>query len=65
MIQILQVEGMSCNHCVKTIEEALEKIEVKSSVDLAGKSVTVEFHEGKVTLAQIKGVIENQGFDVV
>ncbi|MDQ0416698.1 copper chaperone [Croceifilum oryzae] len=65
MIQILQVEGMSCNHCVKTIEGALEQIGVKSNVDLAGKSVTVEFHEGKVTLEQIKDVIENQGFDVV
>ncbi|SFX60630.1 copper chaperone [Thermoactinomyces sp. DSM 45891] len=65
MIQILQVEGMSCNHCVKTIEEALEQIEVKASVDLEGKSVTVEFHQGKVTLAQIKEAIENQGFDVM
>ncbi|TCP68341.1 copper ion binding protein [Baia soyae] len=65
MIQILQVEGMSCNHCVKTIEGALEKIEVKANVDLVGKSVTVEFHEEKVTLEQIKEAIENQGFDVM
>lgn len=63
--EVFQVEGMSCNHCVKAIEGALEKIDVKAKIDLAGKSVSVEFDEEKVTLAQIKEVVEEQGYDVV
>lgn len=63
--EVFQVEGMSCNHCVKAIEGALEKVNVKAKVDLANKSVSVEFDESKITLAQIKEVVEDQGYDVV
>lgn len=63
--EIFQVEGMSCNHCVKAIEGALEKVNVKAKVDLTGKSVSVEFDESKITLTQIKEVVEDQGYDVV
>ncbi len=34
-------------------------------VDLAAKSVTVEFDESKVSLNAIKEAIEDQGYDVV
>jgi copper chaperone len=62
---VLHVEGMSCAHCVKSIEEALQQIGVKAKVDLAEKKVTVEFDERKVSLAKIKQAIEEQGYDLV
>jgi copper chaperone len=61
----LQVEGMSCNHCVVAIEGALKAIGSKGKVDLASDTVTVEYDEKKWTLDQIKEVIEDQGYEVL
>jgi len=64
--QTLQVEGMSCGHCVSAIEKALNQLGVnKVIVDLQGKSVEVEFDSGTVSLDAIKEAIEDQGYDVV
>jgi copper chaperone len=60
----LKVEGMSCQHCVNSIEGALKTIGAKGKVDLASGSVTVEYDEGKLQLTSIKEAIEEQGYDV-
>lgn len=64
---ILNVEGMSCQHCVSAVKGAVEGLAGVSSanVDLDKKTAQVSFDESKVTLAQIKEAIEDQGFDVV
>jgi copper chaperone len=61
----LRVEGMSCGHCVKTIEGALKEVGASGKVDLAGKTVEVSYDEGKLQLEAIKAAIEEQGYDVV
>ncbi|CAM4417668.1 copper chaperone CopZ [Paenibacillus macerans] len=61
----LNVEGMSCNHCVKSVEGAVAGLGATGKVDLAGKKVEVSFDESKVTVDQIKEAIEEQGYDVV
>ncbi|MDB5055391.1 MAG: copper chaperone [Bacilli bacterium] len=61
----LKVEGMSCGHCVNSVEGAVKKLGTNGKVDLAQKSVTVEFDESKVSLDAIKEAIEKQGYDVV
>ncbi|NOU92097.1 copper ion binding protein [Paenibacillus sp. LMG 31456] len=61
----LQVEGMSCGHCVNSIEGALQKIGVEGKVDLGSKAVTVSFDEQKVSLNKVKETIEDQGYDVL
>ena len=58
------VEGMSCGHCVNAVEGAVKKLGASGKVDLNAGSVTVEYDESKVTLAAIKGAIEEQGYDV-
>jgi copper chaperone len=60
----LHVEGMSCGHCVQTIEGALNDIGAKGNVDLAGKKVTVEYDESRLSLDQIKEAIEDQGYTI-
>lgn len=60
----LQVEGMSCNHCVNSIEGAVAELGAEAKVDLGAKSVTVTFDEGQVTEQSIKETIEDQGYDV-
>jgi copper chaperone len=61
----LKVEGMSCNHCVVSIEGALKKIGSKGEVDLANDTVSVEYDENKLSLDKIKEAIEDQGYEVV
>lgn len=60
----LDVEGMSCGHCVKAIEGALKSIDVTSRVDLGSKTVQVDYDESKLSLEKIKEAIENQGYKV-
>jgi copper chaperone len=65
MKSVLLVEGMSCNHCVSSIEKALKSIQVKAKIDLANKTVSVEHDEHKVGLNTIKEAIEDQGYAIV
>ncbi len=65
--KIINVEGMSCEHCVKAITKAVTALNGVASVDvsLKEKTVTVEYNSAKVSLDKIKEEIENQGYDIV
>ncbi|MEK4629031.1 MAG: copper chaperone CopZ [Solibacillus sp.] len=63
----LNVQGMSCGHCVKAVETsvgALAGVE-QVNVDLAEAKVTVAYDESAVTVEKIKETIDEQGYDVV
>lgn len=62
----LNVQGMSCNHCVVAIEGALHKLEgvQAAKVNLADNQVSVTFDESVVSLENVKETIEDQGYDV-
>ncbi|WP_169087905.1 copper ion binding protein [Paenibacillus sp. PL91] len=62
---VLKVEGMTCGHCVSSVEKAVSNAGAVGKVDLANKKVTVEFDESKVTIEAVKAAIEDQGYDVV
>ncbi|MBD3919095.1 copper chaperone CopZ [Paenibacillus sp. PR3] len=61
----LKVQGMSCNHCVNSIEGAVKQLGANAKVDLSAGTVTVEFNESNITLDSIKEAIEEQGYDVI
>jgi copper chaperone len=61
----LKVEGMSCGHCVSSVEGALTKLGATCKVDLTNKSVFIEYDEAKLTLKSLEDVIEDQGYDVI
>lgn len=61
----LKVEGMSCGHCVNSIEGTIKNLGVSGEVDLNTGSVTVEYDDSKISLDAIKEAIEDQGYDVV
>lgn len=60
----LQVNGMSCQHCVNSIEKALKEIGASGQVDLNANSVAVEYDDSKLSLGKVKEAIEDQGYDV-
>ncbi|WP_099467458.1 copper chaperone CopZ [Konateibacter massiliensis] len=64
---IINVEGMSCEHCVKAVNGAVSALAgvQNVSVDLDSKTVTVEYDAAQSSLEQIKAEIEDQGYDVV
>ena len=63
----LNVQGMSCNHCVNAIEKNVEGLDgvKKVNVSLADAKVEVEFDNAVVGLDEIKETIDDQGYDVV
>lgn len=60
----LNVQGMSCQHCVNAIEGALKEVGASGKVDLSSNTVNVEYDQTKISLDQIKAAIEDQGYDV-
>lgn len=62
----LNVSGMNCQHCVKSITEGLNAVEgvEKVVVSLENKTVTVE-HVATVTKEALASEIEEIGYDVV
>ncbi|WP_164214995.1 copper chaperone CopZ [Virgibacillus sp. YIM 98842] len=62
----LGVKGMTCNHCVASVEGALKSLDGVSNVDVnldAGK-VDVKFDGAKVSKGQLAEAVEDQGYDV-
>ncbi|MDR5586086.1 MULTISPECIES: cation transporter [Clostridium] len=64
MKKTIIIEGMSCNHCVGHVKEALENLANVTSVEvnLQEKCATVETTESDSVL---KEAIEEEGYDVV
>jgi copper chaperone len=62
----LNVQGMSCDHCVKAVEGSVGKLNGISSVkvDLKANTVAVEFDQQAVSIEKIKETIDDQGYDV-
>ena len=62
----MNVEGMSCGHCKKAVEDSVGALNGVEKVDVSldeGK-VTIAFNSNDVTLDDIKETIEDQGYDV-
>ena len=62
----LNVEGMSCGHCVKAVEGSVGKLTGVSNVKvhLEKGTVDVEYNNEEVSLDAIKETIDDQGYDV-
>ena len=60
------VEGMTCQHCVQTITEALNNITGLNTVnvDLVKKEVSVKFNENETKLKKIFDKIIEVGFEL-
>jgi len=62
----LNVEGMSCQHCVHAVKGAVAALTGvdKVEVSLEKKRATVDFDPGVTNLQAIKTAIEEQGYSV-
>ena len=64
---IIKVDGMSCDHCVKAVTNAVNALPGIGcvEVDLDTGTVTVEHDQAQSPLDRIKSEIEDQGYDIV
>lgn len=62
----LEVPAVHCDHCVSSIEGAVQELEGVDNVkvDLDAKTVSVSFDEHRCQLDRIIGAIQEQGYDV-
>ena len=61
----LNIDGMTCGGCVKSVTKVLNDLDgVRSAtVSLENKNTQVEFDEGKIQIAQLVEAVEDAGFD--
>ena len=64
--ETIKVEGMTCQHCVQIITDALNSIAgLKTvNVDLVKKEVNVKFNENETILQKISDKIIELGFEL-
>lgn len=60
-MQVFNVQGMTCGHCVKAVTTAVQEQDAaaKVEVDLAGKKVSVQSH---LAASQILSAIREEGY---
>ena len=63
---VLTVPGISCEHCKKTIEGAVKDLVGvdRVEVDIAGRTVSVDFDQEKISLPAIVAAIDEVGYEV-
>ncbi|TKK33905.1 copper resistance protein CopZ [Pseudomonas sp. CFBP13528] len=63
-MQIFNVEGMTCGHCVRAVTQAVrsQDADAEVTVDLAAKQVRVQSQLGREAIAQL---IKEEGYTVV
>lgn len=60
---VLKIDGMSCEHCAKKVEEGLKNIEsVKfAKVNLKNKNVTLKY-SGSLDLNLVEKIVKELGY---
>jgi copper chaperone len=63
---VLNVPSVSCNHCKMAIEKAVGAVGGVGlvDVDVAEKTVTVDFDGDSVSLETIEAAVAEEGYDV-
>lgn len=63
---VLSVPDISCEHCERTITEALTPMDGVQSVnvDIPTKQVRVEYDEGTVDVERMKDVLQEEEYPV-
>lgn len=61
---LLKIDGMTCGHCVQTVEKALRnQTGVRSAtVHLDSGAAEVEYEESQVAPEQLVAVVEEEGY---
>ena len=61
----LEVNGMTCGHCTKSVEKALKNTGgvTEAKVDLKSKKAEVSFDESKTSLPELIQSVKDSGYE--
>ena len=60
----LQIDGMSCGHCVSRVQKALTRVEGVHVDQVDVGSARVSYEPDRVSPRRIREAVEEAGFDV-
>ena len=60
----LNIEGMSCQHCVHAVKSELSKLDLNVK-DVQIGSAEIEYDEQKIKENDLKDAVENAGYKLV
>ena len=60
----LKVTGMSCGHCVQTVQQALEAVDgvERATVDLGKASAVVDYDEARTSPRALANAVMDEGY---
>ncbi len=61
--ETIKISGMTCNHCVKSVDEAIKQLPIEKHEVKIG-SLYVEYDSEKLTKEQIINAIEASGYEI-
>ena len=59
----LLIKGIHCNSCKTLIEEEVSSMGAKASVDVAKKTVEIEFDEKRLKLNDLRDALKGLGYE--
>lgn len=62
---ILKVQGMTCEHCVRAVTQALESKEgvAQAEVDLETGRARVDYDDGRVSPRELAHAVAEEGYE--
>ena len=60
----LEIDGMSCQHCVAALKKSLEAIDGVTETDVEVGKATVTFDESKVKDSDLNDAVVQTGFKI-
>lgn len=60
----LDVQGMSCNHCVMSVTKAVKALDARAEVKVDLAAGRVEVDSAVLDRAKVAAAIEDAGYDV-
>lgn len=62
----INIEGMSCGHCKKAVEDALKTLDgvCEVEVNLDTNTALISYEKGKVAEVKIKDAVASAGYEV-
>ncbi len=61
----LEIEGMSCGHCVASVASALKSIDGVSVENVTVGSASLEYNPATTDMEKIRAAVSDAGFQVV
>ena len=60
----LAIDGMSCGHCVKSVEQALAALDGVAVEQVAIGAATVQYDPAATSVDRLKDAVEDEGYQV-